>query len=106
MFSALPLNSDIARRNWHFAFGPYPDIAPQKDCPLAAINARLPLSPNEIQEFQTARPMTAPIAAVAAIATAPQKVTRSVGMRTPDPPALAPIAPSTASPIKHAIDIV
>jgi hypothetical protein len=45
---------------------------------------------------QTLRPINAPIAAVAAIANAPQKVTRIVGMTIAAPPIRAPIAPRPA----------
>jgi hypothetical protein len=37
-----------------------------------------------------------PMPAVSAIASAPQNVTRCVGLKTPAPPALAPMAPSSA----------
>ena len=41
-------------------------------------------------------PKSEPMPAVSAIASAPQKVTRTVARTTLAPPALAPIAPSTA----------
>ena len=45
---------------------------------------------------QIGLPTSAPIAVVRPIASAPQKVTRSVGLINPAPPALAPIAPRNA----------
>ena len=48
--------------------------------------------------------MSAPIAAVTAMATAPQNATRNVGLVTFEPPARAPMAPRAASPNKQAIE--
>src|SRR3546814_3662565 len=47
-------------------------------------------------EFQIAAPTKCPIPAVAAIASAPQKVTRADARQTEAPPAIAPTAPSKA----------
>jgi hypothetical protein len=52
---------------------------------------------------QTAVPTRAPIPAVIAIANAPQKVTRTVALSILAPPALAPMAPSTARNNKEEI---
>ena len=54
----------------------------------------------------TALPTSEPIAAVAAIATAPQNTTRRVGFITPAPPARAPMAPRAASPNRQASDTI
>ena len=53
---------------------------------------------------QRAAPTRAPMPAVNAIASAPQKVTRNVALRTYAPPARAPIAPSRPRNTSDAID--
>ena len=54
----------------------------------------------------TTVPNALPIAAVATMASAPQKVTRAVARKTFAPPALAPIAPSTPRNINEAADTI
>lgn len=54
----------------------------------------------------TAFPTKLPIPAVTAMASTPQKVTRTVARTTGAPPALAPSAPSTARNTSEAADTV
>src|SRR5450759_1954007 len=56
--------------------------------------------------LQTTVPNNFPIPAVSAIAKAPQNVTRAVARRTLAPPALAPMAPSSARKPKDAADTI